>query len=114
MNFDDVLELKKTIEIIKGEIENRGLKIFKIILFGSRAKGEAKEDSDWDFFIVINEEIDFKTKKEILSSIYKKLVEELNDDFEIVITSLRKFNEAKNVVGTLSYEVEKDGMLVWE
>lgn len=104
----------RILKVIKEEIEKNGLKVLKIILFGSRAKGEAKEDSDWDFFIVINEEIDFKMKKEILSSIYKKLVEELNDDFEIVITSLRKFNEAKNVVGTLSYEVEKDGMLVWE
>lgn len=104
----------RILKVIKEEIEKNGLKVLKVILFGSRAKGEAKEDSDWDFFIVINEEIDFKTKKEIISSIYKKLVEELNDDFEIVITSLRKFNEAKNVVGTLSYEVEKDGMLVWE
>lgn len=104
----------RILKVIKEEIEKNGLKVLKIILFGSRAKGEAKEDSDWDFFIVINQEIDFKMKKEILSSIYKKLIEELNCDFEIVITSLRKFNEAKNVAGTLSYEVEKDGMLVWE
>jgi len=96
----------KALQVIKEEIERRGLKILKVILFGSRAKGEAKEDSDRDFYIIINEEIDFKEKKNILSSIYRKLVEELNSDFEIVITSRQKYFETKNIVGTLSYEVE--------
>jgi predicted nucleotidyltransferase len=39
----------KALQVIKEEIEKRGLKILKVILFGSRAKGEAKEDSDRDF-----------------------------------------------------------------
>jgi len=39
----------KALQVIKEEIERRGLKILKVILFDSRAKAEAKEDSDRDF-----------------------------------------------------------------
>ncbi|MFZ8802693.1 MAG: nucleotidyltransferase domain-containing protein, partial [Candidatus Calescibacterium sp.] len=42
-------KIEKVVKIIKEEIEKRGLKVVKVILFGSRAKGTPKEDSDWDF-----------------------------------------------------------------
>ena len=48
-NFMNSTIETKALQVIKEEIERRGLKILKVILFGSRAKGEAKEDSDWDF-----------------------------------------------------------------
>jgi len=38
----------------------------KIILFGSRARGDYKEDSDWDFLIIVNEELNRKEKRAIL------------------------------------------------
>ena len=44
-------DLKKSIEIIREEIEERGMIVLKIILFGSRAKGTFREDSDWDILI---------------------------------------------------------------
>jgi len=37
--------MKKAIQIIKDEIESKGLKV-KIILFGSVARDDFKEDSD--------------------------------------------------------------------
>jgi predicted nucleotidyltransferase len=38
--------MEKAIQVIKETIENKGLKVLKIILFGSRVKGNAREDSD--------------------------------------------------------------------
>ncbi|MFZ8803948.1 MAG: nucleotidyltransferase domain-containing protein [Candidatus Calescibacterium sp.] len=38
--------MEKAITTIKGKIETRGLKVVKVILFGSRAKGTPKEDRD--------------------------------------------------------------------
>ena len=105
--------MEKSIQIIKEEIENRGLKVLKIILFGSRARGDFKEDSDWDLLVIIDSDITFKQKREILSNIYRKLAEQENKSFEIVIVSEEKFKEMKNYVGTLYYEVDKEGVPVW-
>jgi len=32
------------------EIEKAGFKVLRILLFGSRARGDARSLSDWDFF----------------------------------------------------------------
>jgi predicted nucleotidyltransferase len=37
-------KIEEVVKIIKEEIEKRGLKVVKVILFGSRAKGTPKED----------------------------------------------------------------------
>jgi predicted nucleotidyltransferase len=110
--MNTILETE-AIQIIKEEIESRGLTALKIILFGSRARGDFKEDSDWDIFVIIKEDITFKQKREILSNIYKKLAKKGNKSFEIVLTSEGKFKSAREYVGTLSYEVDKEGILIW-
>ncbi len=50
----------KEIEIAKAiitrEIEKVGLKVIKIILFGSRARGDFKKDSDWDLLVIVDKE----------------------------------------------------------
>jgi len=43
-------EIEKAKQIITEVIKKCGLEIKKFILFGSRAKGDSGEDSDWDFF----------------------------------------------------------------
>ncbi|KJJ85158.1 Nucleotidyltransferase domain protein [Candidatus Omnitrophus magneticus] len=52
--------ISKAIDIIKKILDKR---IYKIFLFGSRARGDFREDSDWDFMVLLNEEITFKEKK---------------------------------------------------
>ncbi|MCD6239500.1 MAG: nucleotidyltransferase domain-containing protein [Thermotogae bacterium] len=52
--------------IIMEESAKKGFKVGKIILFGSRARGDYKEDSDWDFLIIVNEELNRKEKRAIL------------------------------------------------
>jgi predicted nucleotidyltransferase len=112
--MENLINMEKVVKIIKDEIEARGLKVVKIILFGSRAKGNPKEDSDWDFFVVVNKNINFKQKREILTSIYRKTVEQGIVGVDIVITSLEKFKETKKYAGTLSYEVDNEGIIMLE
>jgi len=57
--------------------------------------------------------IQSRDKGEILSNIYKKLAKKGNKSFEIVLTSEEKFKSAREYVGTLSYEVDKEGILIW-
>jgi predicted nucleotidyltransferase len=36
--------------IIDEVMEGAGYRVLRILLFGSRARGDARPDSDWDFF----------------------------------------------------------------
>jgi predicted nucleotidyltransferase len=37
--------------IITEELEKAGFKVLRILLFGSRARGDARSQSDWDFLL---------------------------------------------------------------
>jgi len=44
--------LEQIVECFKGHL---GGSLVSVVLFGSRARGEAGEGSDWDFFIIAND-----------------------------------------------------------
>ncbi len=43
----------------------------KIILYGSRARGDFNKYSDWDFLVLIKEKINEKQKIEIIERLYE-------------------------------------------
>jgi len=105
--------MEKALKIIRDEIEKEGMKVLKIILFGSRARGDFREDSDWDLLVVIDRDIPFNRKREILGNIYKAIAEVEGESYEVIITSQNKYEELKNYVGTLMYDAEREGILLW-
>ena len=64
---------EKIKEIINKVFEEKGIKVEKIILFGSRAKGEYEELSDYDIFVVIKEDINKLEKRKLKKEIYRSL-----------------------------------------
>ena len=59
----------------------------KVILFGSRARGDSRKDSDWDFLILTSKEVTFTLKCEFRNSLY---------DIEL---------ETGEVIGTMIYNI---------
>ena len=55
----------------------------EVILFGSRARGDFDDDSDWDFLILLSKPIDPETEDVIRNSIY-----EIELEFDEIITSI--------------------------
>lgn len=43
----------------------------EIILFGSRARNDARQDSDYDFLVLLNSPLDFHLKEKILNRLYE-------------------------------------------
>lgn len=102
-------EIAKTI-IVK-ELEKTGFKILNIILFGSRARGTDTKNSDFDFFIIIDKDINFSEKRKIIGRIKIKLAE-LKIPNDVIIQSTKTVDERKSNVGYLTYYVLKEGITI--
>jgi predicted nucleotidyltransferase len=105
--LDKNIEIAK--KIINEEVERAGYKVDRIILFGSRAKGNYKEGSDWDFFVLVGNNIFKEDLKIILRNIRRRMA--LNGiPNDIVIKSKETYINQINDAGFLSYYVNKEGI----
>jgi len=83
----------------------------KIYLYGSRAKGNARKDSDWDLLILLNrEKITSEIENEITSPLYD-LEFETGEIISPIVYTLKEWNTKYNV--TPFYKnVMKEGHLI--
>lgn len=56
----------------------------EVILFGSRARGDYKKDSDWDFLILTDKAAQDKTINDLKFNIFKIVIETKNHIFPLV------------------------------
>ncbi|KCZ71016.1 putative nucleotidyltransferase [Candidatus Methanoperedens nitroreducens] len=96
---------------LKRILSDLNIKYSKILLFGSRARGDFREESDWDLLIVLKKPLDAKTKKELWFEIYKKLHEFYPFiSFDIILKDAESFEEEKTIANTISNEVYLEGI----
>jgi predicted nucleotidyltransferase len=95
------IEVKETVQSIDPAA--------KVILFGSRARGEAREDSDWDFLILTSQEVTPSLEDEFRTKLY-----ELELEYEQVISSVIENDQNwENYLNSEFYKnVEMDGIEV--
>lgn len=100
-------KIKRIILDMLGEL---GLEVESIILFGSRARGDFEEESDYDILIITKNE-DFKQRfVEIWEKVYQALhLGFPTASFDLIIKSSRQFEEEKDVVNTIANEAYAEG-----
>ena len=81
----------------------------RIILFGSRARGDWKRGSDWDLLIVVDKELTRSEKMELSHLIRKELAEEYIA-CDVIIKSEKEIEYYKDFFGTVTYEALKEGI----
>lgn len=62
---------KEIKRIIIKYLDERGVKVKRVILFGSMARGDYKKFSDYDILITVANDLTDEEKKEIWYTIYK-------------------------------------------
>ena len=82
-----------------------------IILFGSRARGDWHEESDWDFLILSNLSEMGNTKEEIRKAVYREIELETFDGVFILFHN-REVWHSKYDVTPLYYNIQEEGVLV--
>ncbi|MEN3045181.1 MAG: nucleotidyltransferase domain-containing protein [Candidatus Hydrothermales bacterium] len=105
---------EKTIkELIEKIFQERGIKVNKIILFlfGSRAKGKHRKESDWDLLIIINQELSREKKLEISHLIRRGLAERFIP-CDVLIKSEKEVEKRKEVIGSIIKTAIKEGVVL--
>ena len=102
--------LKLIGQVILEEAMRLGVEIVKIILFGSRARGDHREDSDWDLLVVVGEKPHWRVKNRLFGRIHRRLVRELRAPVDLLIVSARWFYENASDKVTLEVEALETGI----
>ena len=87
----------KTIEIIREELRRRGIGVERILLFGSRARGDYTEDSDWDLLVVIDRSLKFSEKWDLIDAIKIRLAK-LGIPNDIILKSRKRWKKTKKML----------------
>jgi predicted nucleotidyltransferase len=77
-----------------------------IYYYGSRARKDNQEDSDYDLMFVFDREVDRKLKEEIIHLLYRY---ELDNDI-IIDCRVYSTNDIKNIYTPFIYNVIKEGL----
>ena len=83
----------------------------RVILFGSRARGNAREDSDWDVFIVVDDD----TRQEKVNwQVMGEVRRGVRGVFELIPYQESSFRERRKIKGSLPWIVANEGIVVYE
>jgi len=82
-----------------------------IYLFGSYLRGDAGEESDVDIALILRNELDWRSRREILNHLYLKSAQQgVPAEFHV---KSRAVFEAEQKIPGLSKTITEEGKLLW-
>ena len=82
----------------------------KIILFGSRARGDAGPDSDIDLLVLFSDVADPNKRA---AELYASLLD-FPSPMDIVVSTSSRFERYRNVVNTVYWPASREGRILYE
>jgi len=99
--------MEETLELIKKTIldiaKKYNVEIDKIILFGSRARGNYKQDSDWDILIVTKRKLDGRVWEDFSYDISLALIDMLDKPVDVLIVDKEDYEVKREYKGFVYY-----------
>ena len=82
----------------------------RIVLFGSRARGEAGPDSDVDLMVEMESDLPPRARRLTVDRVFG-----LRDwPMDLLVYTPEEVADSRDVVGTLLYSIEREGRTVYE
>ena len=111
MDFEE--KLNAIVMIILKKAKKYGVKVVKILLFGSRARGDYNPDSDWDILVVTDKKINKTLKKKFVAEAKREIVWTIDDPVDIIVVDSKHFEEYKNIYGDISGIANLEGKTIY-
>ena len=103
--------MERVKRIVMGEARKLGVRVEKIILFGSRARGEEGEESDYDILVIVREGIGRRERWELADSIRWRLANMMIPS-DVIVVPLDKWRRHQDTPGHLLYSVKREGRVI--
>ena len=100
--------------VVSRELLDRVVAYFhpvRVLMFGSRARGQATTDSDTDLLVILDD--DAPAHHATLRAGWESR-RGYNEPADVVPVRRSVYERRVKIVGTLAYEVSQDGVLVYE
>ena len=90
-------------------LQNHDIQVEKILLFGSHARGTAHADSDWDLYVLVNQELAFADRRRLTTEIKRELAR-LRIPNDVLLKSNKQFHATQTYPGHIAYTVAQEGI----
>jgi predicted nucleotidyltransferase len=104
------MDAKAAIDVMVRRIAER-FSPDRIILFGSHARGDAREDSDIDLLVLFGEVDDPHARA---AELYTALIGCSAQPKDIVVSTTARFERYRNVVNTVYWPASREGRVMYE
>jgi len=88
-----------------------GLEVDDIILFGSRARGDFRADSDWDVLVVLSRPLERKVELEAYKKIHRELLLK-GIKVDVLFISRDELEKVKDDTGFVYYYALREGVKI--
>ena len=106
MNHSNIDKLSDVVDIIVNKVNPD-----KIILFGSRARGDFRDDSDYDLLVLK----DNRGKRRFAAEIHSEFCNKgVMIPVDILVADTEKYSNRLSEMGFIYREINKDGVLIYE
>ena len=105
------IDIKTIKEQIMKSLDEMGVSVESIILFGSRARGDYNEDSDYDILIVTEKTYPFKEKIKISEAVRDRVVK-LHIPSDIIVRSHDEVDYFRDKISSVIREAVEEGILL--
>jgi excisionase family DNA binding protein len=85
-------------------------RICRVVLYGSRARGTARPDSDLDLLVVEEDPVSKPEERERL----RRAIGNFSIPIDIRVMGETEFEETKNIIGGIAYPAHREGILLYE
>lgn len=103
--------LNETASLIRSICASQGIVVFKMILFGSRARDDFREDSDYDFIAICKHTLTHSQKMKIWL-LTSRTLSEKNITADIIFKSEEEYQKDIHDTGKVTYYAHREGVLV--